>query len=212
MLFSNVLRIAGRTSVKVLSNLFGIDGELYYPKGYESGRSGYDDEIIYNETPDWTGKFLAPFVFAGAKQHFGGFFDELNGDEKAIYFDDQMEVPINSLIVFNMPAGNQLYKVYDLQSNNDDLGHIYTKAIVVPVTKDNIHTKTSQELNKEYAANMVEKEIDVDSSTEEFLNDLLGQNMADIEEFATQPKKEIIQTDKIAGDDKILSISDEDLL
>jgi hypothetical protein len=211
MLFSNVLRIAGRTSVKVLSNLFGIDGELYYPKGFESGRGGYDDEIIYSDTPDWTGKFLAPFVFASAKQHFGGFFDELNGDEKAIYFDDQMKVPINSLIVFKMEAGDQLYKVYDLQANNDDLGHIYTKCIVVPVTKDNIHTKDSKELNRKYAEEMVENDIDVDNSTQEFLNDLLGQNMADIEKTATE-EDETIKTNKNFSKDTVLNISDEDLL
>ena len=212
MLFSGSLRVAGRTSIKVLSNLFGIPGELYYPKGYKSGRSGYDDEIEYNETPDWTGKFLAPFVFSESKQHFGGIFDELNGDEKAIYFDDQMVIPINSLVVFKMPAGNQLYKVYDLQSNNDDLGHIYTKAIVVPVTKDNIHTTESQKLNKEYAKELIENEIDADNSTEEFLRDLLGQNMADIEEYANQTEKEIIETNKKASSDSILDISEEDLL
>jgi len=211
MIFSNVLRIAGRTSVKVLSNLFGINGELYYPKGFESGRSGVDDEIIYDNQPDWTGKFLAPFVFTSAKQHFGGFFDELNGDEKAIYFDDQMIIPVNSLIVFKMPAGNQMYKVYDLQSNNDDLGHIYTKAIVVPVTKDNIHTENNRELNKEYAKNMLEYNIDVDNSTEEFLNDLLGQGMADIEKTSTEEDK-IIETNKKLSNDKIISISEEDLL
>ena len=53
MLFSGSLRVAGRTSIKVLSNLFGIPGELYYPKGYKSGRSGYDDEIEYNEFERW---------------------------------------------------------------------------------------------------------------------------------------------------------------
>jgi hypothetical protein len=212
LLFSGSLRVAGRTSIKVLSNLFGIPGELYYPKGYKSGRSGYDDEIEYNDTPDWTGKFLAPFVFGGSKQHFGGLFDELNGEEKAIYFDDQMIIPINSLVVFNMPAGNQLYKVYDLQSNNDDLGHIYTKAIVVPVTKENKHTQHTQKLNQEYAKEMIEKDIDIDNTTEEFLRDLLGQNMADIEEFAEREEKEIIKTKTKVGKDNILDISEEDLL
>jgi hypothetical protein len=211
MLFSNVLRIAGRTSVKVLSNLFGIDGELYYPKEYSSGRGGYDDEIVYSEKPDWIGKFLAPFVFAGAKQHYGGFFDELNGDEKAIYFDDQMEISINSLIVFYMEAGNQMYKVSDLQSNNDDLGHIYTKAIVVPVTKDNIHTKKNEELNRDYEIKMLETDNNIDNSTQEFLNDLLGQDMADIEESALT-ENEPIKTNKKIAKDTIVSITDEELL
>jgi len=208
MLFSPVLRIAGRTSVKVLSNLFGIDGEMYYPKGFKSGRGGYDDEIIYNETPDWTGKFLAPFIFAGSKQHFGGFYDELNGDEKAIYFDDLTEVPINSLIIFKMPAGEQLYKVADLQSNNDDFGHIYTKAIVVPVTKDNINITTSKKLNQEYAEKMIENEINVDNTTEEFLNDLLEQGMADIKKVANN-ERTIEQTDKKIGDDTIIDVTEE---
>jgi len=211
MIFSNVLRIASRTSVKVLSNMFGIDGELYYPKGFESGRGGVDDEIIYNDTPDWTGKFLAPFVFGNAKQHFGGFFDELNGDEKAMYFDDTMTIPINSLIVLTMQAGNQMYKVYDLQSNNDELGHIYSKVIVVPVTKDNLHTLNNRELNKEFAGEMLEDQIDVDDSTEEFLNDLMGKGFADIEKTANSDDI-IDETEIKVSDDSIISISESDLI
>ena len=208
MLFSGSLRVAGRTSIKVLSNLFGLPGELYYPKGYNSGRGGYDDEIIYNDEPDWTGKFLAPFVFAGSEKYYGGIFDELNGDEKAIYFDDTMNIPINSLVVFNMPAGNQLYRVYDLQSNNDDLGHIYIKAIVVPITKDNIHTQYSKELSKEYVADKIDEGVNIDNSTDEFLRDLMGQDMAELEEYSTQTEKEIIETNKKSSNDKIIDIED----
>lgn len=208
MLFSNVLRIAGRTSVKVLSNLFGIEGELYYPKGFKSGKSGYDDEIIYSDTPDWTGKFLAPFIFETSEQHFGGFYDELNGSEKAIFFDDKMIIPINSLIVLKMKEGDQMYKVYDLQSNNDELGHIYTKAIVVPVLKNNIHTKHTDSLNNQYVKEMIEKNIDIDNSMEEFLNDLLGESMKDMK----NNESKTIKTNKKVSDSSIISISDEDLL
>jgi len=217
MIFSNVLRIAGRTSVKVLSNLFGVKGELYYPKGYKSGKSGYDDEIEYGDKPDWEGQFLAPFVYATSKQYFGGFYDELNGDEKAIYFDDQMIVPINSLVVFNFEGGNQLYRVIDLQANNDDFGPIYTKAIVTPVTKSNEHTKTTREKAIDYAKELVDLQIDADNSTDEFINDLLGKGLADLSgesdiEKTANEKIEIEKTNKKVSNDTIFSISDEDLL
>lgn len=214
MLFSPTLRIAGRTAVAVLSNIFGLEGELYYPKEFESARAGYDDEIEYSETPDWTGKFLAPFVFGGSKAQFGGFFDELNGDEKAIYFDDRMVIPINSLVVFKMPAGEQLYRVYDLQSNNDEFGHIYTKCIVVPVTKFNKHTKIAQELNAEYIEELEKQDRNEDQSVEEFINDLLGKPMENIKEANDNHEsntKDIYYTGESPSEIK-LDISDSDIL
>ena len=59
---------------------------------------------------------------------------------------------------------------------------------------------------------MIEKDIDIDNTTEEFLRDLLGQNMADIEEFAEREEKEIIKTKTKVAKDNILDISEEDLL
>ena len=212
MLFSPVLRIAGRTSVNVLSNLFGIPGEIYFPKGYTDGRAGYDDEIEYSDTPDWEGKLLAPFVFNTAKQHFGGFYDELNGSEKAIFFDDTMILPLNSLVVMKMEAGNQLYRVIDLESNNDEFGHIYSKVIVTPVTKMTQHNEINTELNKEYTEKMLEKEADVDNSVQEFLNDLKDKNMATMEEFATQPEPEVKDVHKKAANDSVDFINYDDIL
>ena len=210
MLFSPTLRIAGRTAVNVLSNIFGIDGEMYYPQEYESGRGGYDDEIVYNDTPDWKGKFLAPFVFNGSKPHYGGFFDELNGDEKAIYFDDLANVPINSLIVFKMAAGDELYRVFDLYSNNDEYGHIYTKVIVVPITKSDIHTQNSKELNREYMEEVYESEVNPDNSTDEFLNELMGKPKEDILEGAIG--EEIVEPSLKKSSKISLDFDEDDLL
>lgn len=214
MLFSPTLRIAGRTAISVLSNIFGLEGEMYYPKGYDSARGGYDDEIQYSDTPDWTGKFLAPFVFGGAKVQYGGFFDELNGDEKAIFFDDLSTVPIGSLMVFKMPAGEQLYKIDDLVTNNDEFGAIYKKVIVVPVTKINEHTPKKQELQEEYLDKIVEEEINEDTSADEFLNDLLGEPMKELKSTQKHRKEntEIIVDSFMNASTISIDLDDEDLL
>jgi hypothetical protein len=214
MLFSPTLRVAGRTAISVLSNIFGLDGEMYYPKGYDSARSGYDDEIQYSDTPDWTGKFLAPFIFGGSKVQYGGFFDELNGDEKAIFFDDLSTVPIGSLMVFKLPAGEQLYKIDDLVTNNDEFGSIYKKVIVVPVTKINEHTPVRQELQAEYIDEVIEKGINEDTSADEFLNDLLGEPMKDLKTTQTQRSNdtEIIVDSFLNASTISLDLEDEDLL
>jgi len=214
MLFSAVLRIAGRTSINVLSNMFGLPGEIYYPKGYKSGRSGYDDEIEYSDKPDWKGLLLAPFVFMGSKPHFGGFYDELNSEEKAIYFDDTMNIPYNSLVVLKLEGGTQLYKVSDLLSNNDDLGHIYTKAIVVPVIKENEHTSDKKEKNVEFVKEELDKKINIDNSIDEFLNDLQDKNFLEMENaIETKEEEKIEKSNKKIGNDKFIEVFDaNDLL
>ena len=59
---------------------------------------------------------------------------------------------------------------------------------------------------------MIDKDIDVDGSVQEFLNDLKGQNMAEMEEFATQPEPKVKDVHKKASDDSVEYVNYEDIL
>lgn len=196
MLFSPSLRTAGQVSISVLSNLFGVTAKIYYPKGYDSARGGLDAEVQYNDTPDVEEKLLAPFLFSNAKAQFGGFYDELTGDDKFVYQDNLHDYPRGSLIVFNMEAGDSSFIVDSTESNNDEMGKIYSKVRLKPYSKLSFDkTPTTLERNIDAMQYLTDEDIDEDNTVTEFLNDLVGDNnkekdetMKNLEEIHTSPK------------------------
>ena len=172
MLLSSALRVSAGNSIKVLTDLFGLPSEIYYPKGYESGRGGYDGEIQFNEEPDWKGKLLVPFVFNNTHVHFGGMYDMFAGDEKAIYLDHKFKIEINSKNVIRMEGGEEAYLVSSIDGNNDDLGKIYQKCLLVPYNKFEDYKVTSDK-NKLKVIELNNDEIDLDILTDDFEDKML---------------------------------------
>ena len=125
-LISNV-----KISLKLNTNLFGVDCNLYFPQGISHPSNLTDENITYNELPDLSEKILIPFIYQFTKtRSFSG--DLYAAQEPLIYATDMENYPMGTLIEFSFNKKIYTYKVFDSESFDTPQGAVIYKITLVP--------------------------------------------------------------------------------
>jgi len=168
------IKIGANISIKVLTNLYGVFADVYFPKNDKSLHHGfYDDNIEYSDTPDFSGKLLIPSFYSLGETTLPGIFDNLTQDEPVLYLPNTKRFPKYSLIVVNPPTGVLKFRINDEVEYKDDESIVFRKYILVPVitTKETdfelIEEKKSEFDSEEFSSLNFEEEYSIVKDTKE---------------------------------------------
>jgi len=163
----NPIKIGVNISINVLTNLYGISSDVYFPIKSDSLQYGYfDDNIEYPSEPNWSGKLLIPSIFKEIQASFSGAFDNLTPDEKILYLPNTIEFPRYSKIIIWLQDQAVEYRINDIQEYRDDEGQIYRKYILVPITNEDIDNEKVEELIENNIENFDENPLTQNIDTE----------------------------------------------
>lgn len=132
MNFSPLIANVG-ISLKLNTNLFGTDCNLYFPKGIDNNSQLMDENITYDSEPDVSQKILLPFIFQFTKSKaFVG--DLYAADEPLIYAtaEDMENYPMGTLIEFSFNKKIYTYKIFDSESFDSPQGSIIYRITLIP--------------------------------------------------------------------------------
>ena len=171
------IKIGANISIKVLTNLYGVFADVYFPKNDKSLQHGfYDDNIEYSEIPDFSGKLLIPSFYSLGETTLPGIFDNLTQDEPVLYLPNTKKFPKYSLIVVNPQTGVLKFRINDEVEYKDDESTVFRKYILVPVitTKETdfnlIEEKELEFDDEEFSSLDFEKEYSIVKNEEETPN------------------------------------------
>jgi len=120
-------------SLKLNTNLFGINCNLYYPQTIENGSQLMDENITYNKTHDKQLKILLPFIYQFTKSR--AFVGDIYAADDPVIFatEEQMEFfNMGTLIEFSFNKKIYTYKVFDSESFDSPQGSIVYKIFLIP--------------------------------------------------------------------------------
>jgi hypothetical protein len=126
-----------------LTQLFGIEADIYLPLSYNNTSTGYiDNDITYEDEPSYSNKLLFPYILKEKNKSMGMVDELFADDDKVVYlYDDIINLVKFSKIVFPTISGVNTYIIKDISDISDDEQIILRKAFLVPdeyITKENI--------------------------------------------------------------------------
>ena len=120
------------SAIRALTKIFGINSDIYKPITFNDPAHGYfDSNIKWEETPYFTGKILAPFIFKKNNENLNivsSFID----DAMALYVPSDIILTRHSLVVLHTKWGNANYVISDIKQIRDDERIVFSKYFVVP--------------------------------------------------------------------------------
>ncbi len=151
-------------AIRVLKKHFGVEGEVYYPLGWNNEQHGYkDDDISYPEDPDYTGKILIPALFRRQSETLAlldAFYEP--GDFTLFEENNTIYHPKYSKIVLRYQGMIRNFRIDDITAIKDDLAEnkedvLWRKYHLVP------DVTTSIQQNRDELLDALIKEVEPDN-------------------------------------------------
>lgn len=162
MLFLGPVRTGATVAIGTVGKMFGIESDIYYPKGGFS-RGGRLDDVKYADEPDlsmvltlidpYSGKFLAE---AGAHTNFGGTY--------ICFVTWDVQIYRFSKIVAKLGYTIAKYKVEDIHTHHDTKGPLYKKLELSPLHETLVDEEIVSEEHDDYVNELNDASVLLDNS------------------------------------------------
>lgn len=156
------VRTGASVAITILENMFGIDSDIYYPKGGFS-RGGRLDDVKYDSEPDLTKKLLLldpytgkPLVQGGAHNNFGLTLTAFIKYDVPIYRFSKIVSRLNYVIT--------KYKVEEIHTHHDTKGALYKKLELSPISETLKDEEVTVDENEDFKLELQDGNINIDNS------------------------------------------------
>jgi len=169
-----------KRAVKVLTKIYGIEADIYFPLSVNNLKHGVrDNDITYNEEAELSAKVLIPAFFKD-KVESDPLGSDFENDGYYLYYT-LAEIPDYSKLVLKTPKNSiQNFQVVQFRGVSDDEQLIYGKYELIPLSKIDIAVNQEEfEVALEHKEDYLEDFADIPDN----LLDMDGSKIREVEEF-----------------------------
>lgn len=176
-------------AVKLLTKVYGVEADIYFPISINNVKHGVrDNDITYATEPDLSRKVLIPYIFK-LNDEAELFSVDFENDGRFLFIESTVKIPDYSKIILRKAKLDiQNFQVHRFKGIDDDEQTIYGKYELVPLTAIDI------EANRDEFINDLEEQL-----SDEFMN--IPDNLLDMDGSKLEDKGTLYEErDKISSD------------
>lgn len=156
------IRDGATLAIDLLSDFFGVDAAIYYPKGnYE--KSGNLDDIFYDKEPSLTTSLLLldvytkkPIITAGASMNFTLDLIAYVPFDTKIYRFSKIVVELQNAVV--------KYKLVDILGHHDENDALYKQLILEPLSETLTGDEITNSNRDDFIDDITDEVVHVDNT------------------------------------------------
>lgn len=163
MINLNMISKTFKVGYNINKKLWGVNTDIFYPKGGFS-KSGNLDDIIYDLIPDDIQVLVIPSVFKEKFINTAGITSEFY-EITEIYVPANIKVYKFMKLVAHFHNKLYKYKVTDIMTTEDDKGQpIYYKLLLEPISELLITDEETINNNNDFNYDLIDNDVNIDNS------------------------------------------------
>lgn len=149
---TNVLRTTTSIAININTQFFGVEADVYYPRG-TGHYSGKHDDLDFNKIPDKHMRILIPDIYEQRHESLAGIVDTVTTDTYTAYVLVDEVLPLLSKIVAYSPSlGKISFLVDNISEISTNINQIYREVTLTPYVNyaNNDSVAEDRELEQQY--------------------------------------------------------------